>query len=44
MIQYIKPNEKNVQFTDVERYDGGIVERKEYYGQNILLGLRFKFQ
>ncbi len=44
MIQYIKPNEKNALFADVERYDGGIVERKEFYGQNILLGLRFKFQ
>ena len=43
MIRYIKRNEKNALYTNVERYHGGIVERKESYGQNILIGLRFKF-
>jgi outer membrane receptor protein involved in Fe transport len=44
MIQYIKKNEKNSLYSNVERYHGGIVERKEYYGINFLTGLRYKFQ
>jgi len=44
MIQYIKRNEENALFTNIERYHEGIVERKEFYGQNILIGFRFKFQ
>ena len=43
MIQYVKKNEKNELFAGVERYKGGIVERKELYGQNISIGFRFKF-
>lgn len=43
MIQYTRQNEKNALFVNVERYRHGIVERKEFYGQNILIGLRFKF-
>jgi len=43
MIQFVKKNEKNSQYVNVERYHGGVVERKEYYGLNILLGLRYKF-
>jgi outer membrane receptor protein involved in Fe transport len=41
MIQYIKINDINKLYTNVERYNEGIVERKEYYGQNFLIGLRF---
>jgi outer membrane receptor protein involved in Fe transport len=44
MIQYVKRNEKNVLYANVERYHGGILERKEIYGLNLSLGLRFKFQ
>jgi outer membrane receptor protein involved in Fe transport len=44
MIQYVRRNEKNELFTNVERYHEGIVERKEYYGVNISIGLKFKFQ
>lgn len=44
MIQYTKQNEKNSLIANVERYHGRVVERKELYGQNILIGLRFKFQ
>jgi outer membrane receptor protein involved in Fe transport len=42
MIQYIKKNENNISYANVERYRGGIVERKEYYGLNILFGIRYK--
>jgi TonB-dependent receptor len=44
MIQYVRQNEKNELLTNVERYHDGIVERKEYYGLNILIGLKLKFQ
>jgi TonB-dependent receptor len=44
MIQYVKRNEKNVSYANVERYHGGIIERKEIYGLNLSVGLRFKFQ
>jgi len=44
MIQYIKRNETNASYVNVARYHEGIIERKEFYGQNILIGLRFKFQ
>jgi outer membrane receptor protein involved in Fe transport len=44
MIQYVKQNEKNTQLTDVARYHNGIIERKEVYGINILIGVKFKIQ
>jgi hypothetical protein len=44
MIQYVKRNEKNSQYLNIERYHGGFVERKEYYGLNILVGIRIKFK
>jgi hypothetical protein len=44
MIQYVKNNDENKSFVNVERYHGGVVERKEFYGQNIMIGIRYKFQ
>jgi len=44
MIQYIKQNDTNELYVNVERYHKGVVTRKEFYGQNILIGIRFKFQ
>lgn len=44
MVQYTKQNDQNVLYVNVERYHKGVVSRKEFYGQNILIGLRFKFQ
>jgi outer membrane receptor protein involved in Fe transport len=43
MIQYIMQNENNALYSNVERYNGGIVERKEYYGLNISIGIKYKF-
>jgi outer membrane receptor protein involved in Fe transport len=43
MIQYIKQNENNALYTNVERFHGGIVEREEYYGLNISIGIKYKF-
>ncbi|HEY4788887.1 MAG TPA: TonB-dependent receptor, partial [Bacteroidales bacterium] len=44
MIQYIKRNANNDQITDVKTYHGAVEDRKEYYGLNIAVGLKFKFQ
>jgi len=44
MIQYKKRTEENALYANVERYDGGIVSRKEFYGQNILIGIRLRFK
>jgi hypothetical protein len=44
MIQYVNQNETNEMISNVERYHKGIVERKEFYGQNILAGIRISFQ
>jgi TonB-dependent receptor len=43
MLQYVKANDANKAGTGLERYKGGIVERKEYYGRNITLGIKYKF-
>jgi outer membrane receptor protein involved in Fe transport len=43
MIQYVKPNETNALFVNVARYNGGVIERKEYYGINFSIGIKFKF-
>jgi outer membrane receptor protein involved in Fe transport len=43
MIQYVKRNETNEMLTDVATYHGGIVERKEFYGLNFSIGIKFKF-
>jgi len=43
MIQYKRRTDENALFANVERYHKGIVTRKEFYGQNIIIGIRFKF-
>jgi len=44
MIQYKKKTDENSLYTNVERYHEGIVSRKEFYGQNILIGIRLRFK
>jgi len=44
MIQYVKQNDVNTAYVNVERYHNGVVERKEFYGQNMMIGIRYKFQ
>ena len=43
MLQYIKANDSNRNSMGLERYKGGFVERKELYGRNITIGIRYKF-
>lgn len=42
MIRYYQKGPHTDNLTDVERIGGNVVERKERYGQTILLGIRFK--
>jgi outer membrane cobalamin receptor len=43
MIQYVHANERESKLTGIERMNGGRVERKEYYGQTINIGMKYKF-
>lgn len=42
MIRYYKKGPHTDSLSDVERIGGNVVERKERYGQTILLGIKFK--
>lgn len=42
MIRYYHKGPHTDSLTDVERIGGNVVERKERYGQTVLLGIRFK--
>ena len=41
-MQFTKKNWRNDNATQAERHKGGILERKERYGQSFLVGVRFK--
>ncbi len=43
MIQFIRKNDTNAGFVGFKRYRDGILERKEYYGVNFLIGIKFNF-
>ena len=42
VVQYIKKNSLNENLSNVERHDGGLLERKERTGRSFLIGVRFK--
>lgn len=42
MIRYYQKGPHTDSLTDVERINGNVVERKERYGQTMLLGVRYK--
>jgi outer membrane receptor protein involved in Fe transport len=44
MLQYVKANESNRNNTGLKRYKGGLVERKEHYGRNITIGIKYKLK
>lgn len=44
MIQFVKSNSNNRDLQNVRRYDGGVVERYDRYGMNLMLGLRYRIQ
>ncbi|MCL2737965.1 MAG: TonB-dependent receptor [Bacteroidales bacterium] len=42
MFRYIHPNPADNRLEGVARKNGGLLERKEYYGQHFIIGLRYK--
>ena len=42
MIRYYHKGPHTDNLTDVDRINGNVTERKEYYGQTVLLGIRYK--
>lgn len=42
MYQYINPNPADDRIENIARKNGGRLERKEYYGQNFMIGLKYK--
>jgi len=45
LIQYVKANAHNANEPETAaRHKGGILERKQWYGQSFLVGVRFKLQ
>ena len=42
MYQYIQPNPTQDRFSGFARKNGGLLERKESYGQNFTIGLKYK--
>lgn len=43
MIQYVKSNSNNEGLENVRRHKGGVVERYDHYGINMMLGIKYKF-
>ena len=43
VLRYINPNQMTESLKDYARYKGGVIERKEWHGQTITIGLRYKF-
>lgn len=44
MIRYYHKGPHTDTLTDVERINGNVVERKEYYGQTLMTGIRFNLK
>jgi outer membrane receptor protein involved in Fe transport len=42
IIQYIHKNSRTETVTNAKRHDGGVVERTFHYGQNIMIGVKYK--
>jgi len=42
MYQYIHPNAADDRIEGIARKNGGRLDRKEYYGQNLVIGIKFK--
>jgi hypothetical protein len=43
IVRYIPSNSRNANFSEeMQRYNGGILERREWRGRTILIGFRYK--
>ena len=43
VLRYIMPNRMTDSLKDYERYKGGVIERREWHAQTIMIGIRYRF-
>ena len=43
VLRYIMPNPMTDSLKDYERYRGGVIERREWHAQTIMIGIRYRF-
>ena len=44
VLRFIMNNPRTENLKDYERYRGGVIERREWHGQTIMIGLRYSFK
>lgn len=44
VLRYIQDNQMTASLKDYERHNGGVIERREWHGQTITIGLRYMFR
>ena len=44
VLRYIIDNPRTENLKDYERYRGGVIERREWHGQSLMIGLRYSFK
>ncbi len=44
VLRYIVNNPRTENLKDYERYRGGVIERREWHGQSLMIGLRYNFK
>ena len=44
VLRYIVNNPRTENLQDYERYRGGVIERREWHGQSLMIGLRYSFK
>lgn len=42
LLRYIQKGPRTENITEYERHDGNVIERKEWHGQSIMIGVRYK--
>ena len=44
VLRYIVNNPRTENLKDYERYRGGVIERREWHGQSLMIGIRYNFK
>lgn len=44
VLRYIVNNPRTENLKDYERYRGGVIERREWHGQTLMIGIRYSFK
>ena len=43
VIRFISPGPQTASLTSYERYNGGVIERREWNAQTMMIGIRYRF-